>query len=106
MQRSQTRGMVIMTARRPVLHIVRYVIPLAVVVAGIVIFVFAPDSSRCDGAAAFIGAGLSILLLNVLYRAGVRGDRDRDEEERARTYFDEHGHWQDEESEKTPHTPA
>lgn len=90
---------------QPILLIVRYVIPFAVVGAGIVIFVVAPHSSRYDGAAAFIGAGLSILLLNVLYRAGVRGDKDRDEEERARIYFDEHGHWQDEESE-TPRKPA
>jgi len=79
------------------LLVVRYVIPLAVVIAGIVVFVVAPDTSRYEGAAAFIGAGLSILLLNVLYREGVRGDRERDEEERARTYFDEYGHWQDEE---------
>jgi hypothetical protein len=94
-----------MTAGRPVLLVVRYVTPLAVVVAGIVIFLVAPDSSRYEGSAAFIGAGLSILLLNVLYRVGVRGDRDRDDEERARTYFDEHGHWQDEESE-TPRKTA
>ena len=43
-----------------------------------------------------MGAGLSILLLNVLYRAGVRGDADRDDEERARDFFDDHGYWPDE----------
>jgi hypothetical protein len=78
------------------LFAVRYITPIAVVLAGIVVFVLAPDSSRFEGAAAFIGAGLSILLLNVLYRAGVRGDKDRDDEERARTFFDDHGYWPDE----------
>ena len=94
-----------MTASGAVLLVVRYVIPFAVVAAGIVTFFVAPDASRYEGAAGFIGAGVSILLLNVLYRAGVSGDRDRDEEERARTYFDEHGHWPDEESE-TPRRSA
>jgi hypothetical protein len=78
------------------LFVVRYVTPTAVVLAGVVVFVLAPDSSRFEGAAAFIAAGLSILLLNLLYRAGVRGDKDRDDEERARTFFDDHGYWPDE----------
>jgi hypothetical protein len=38
-----------------------------------------------------------VLLLNVLFRAGVKGDRERQEEEAARAYFDEHGRWPDEE---------
>jgi hypothetical protein len=32
----------------------------------------------------------------VLYRIGVQGDRDRDREEDARRFFDEHGRWPDE----------
>jgi hypothetical protein len=43
----------------------------------------------------FIGVAGSILLLNVLYRIGVSGDAERDREEAARTYFDEHGRWPD-----------
>jgi hypothetical protein len=87
-------------ARRPrvnrtghTLVLVRYALPFAVVLAGIVVFFLAPDSSRFEGAVAFVGAGLSILVLNLLYRAGVRGDADRDAEERARVFYDEHGHW-------------
>ena len=76
--------------------VVRYVLPLAVVLAGVLIFLLAPSASRFEGAAACIGAGLSVLLLNVLYRAGVRGDADRDAEERARDFFDDHGYWPDE----------
>ena len=40
--------------------------------------------------------GQPILLLNVLYRVGVSGDRERDDEEAARDYFDAHGRWPDE----------
>jgi hypothetical protein len=36
-------------------------------------------------------------MINFLYRLGVSGDRERDEEERARAYFDEHGEWPEEE---------
>jgi hypothetical protein len=32
----------------------------------------------------------------VLFRIGVEGDKDRDREDAARAYFDEHGHWPDE----------
>jgi hypothetical protein len=35
------------------------------------------------------------LLLNVLYRIGMQGDRERDREEEARRFFDEHGRWPD-----------
>jgi len=36
-----------------------------------------------------------VLLLNVLYRIGVEGDKERDREEEAREYFDQHGRWPD-----------
>jgi hypothetical protein len=37
-----------------------------------------------------------VWLINALYRFGVHGDRERDDEDRARTFFDEHGYWPDE----------
>ena len=43
-----------------------------------------------------VGAGLALLLLNVLYRYGAEGDRERDDEEAAREYFGKHGRWPDE----------
>ena len=43
-----------------------------------------------------VGSGLALLLLNVLYRYGVKGDEERVEEEKAREYLAEHGHWPDE----------
>jgi hypothetical protein len=48
--------------------------------------------------ALFTGAGLSVLLLNVLFRLGVQGDLERDREDAARAYFDDHGTWPDEET--------
>ena len=53
-----------------------------------------------EGGTLLVAAGLSVWLLNLLYRVGVKGDRERDEEDRARAYFDEHGHWPDEEPRK------
>jgi hypothetical protein len=49
-----------------------------------------------EGGALLVAAGLSVWLLNLLYRIGVKGDRERDDEDRARAYFDEHGRWPDE----------
>ena len=55
-----------------------------------------------------VAAGISVWLLNWFYRLGVRGDRERDREDRARAYFDAHGRWPDEDeplparSEATP----
>jgi hypothetical protein len=43
-----------------------------------------------------VGGGLSVLMINFLFRLGVSGDREREAEERARRYFDEHGRWPDE----------
>ncbi|ADB48757.1 hypothetical protein [Conexibacter woesei] len=80
----------------PLLVTVRYVLPIAVVVVGLVIFIADPHVNNFEGSAALIGAGLSVLLLNVLHRTGVRGDVDRADEDEARRYFDVHGYWPDE----------
>jgi hypothetical protein len=72
---------------------VRYGIPALLVLAGVLCLFVAPSGSQAEGFALFTGAGLSVLLLNVLFRMGVSGDRDRDREEAARAYFAEHGSW-------------
>jgi hypothetical protein len=43
-----------------------------------------------------VGGGIGLIGLNVVFRLGVEGDRERDQEEAARRYFDEYGHWPDE----------
>lgn len=75
---------------------VRYGLPVAIVLAAVVVLIFNHSINGLEGAAMFIGAAGAILLLNVLYRVGVSGDRERDEEAAARDYLDEHGHWPDE----------
>ena len=39
------------------------------------------------------GGGLSVVLFNFLFRLGLSSEADRDEEQQARVYFDEHGEW-------------
>jgi hypothetical protein len=72
---------------------VRYVLPAVVILVGIVIFAVDPSLIGLEGFVLFTAAGSSILLLNVLHRIGVAGEKDRDAEEEARRYFDEHGRW-------------
>ena len=75
----------------------RYGIGAVMVVAGIVMLIVNPGGFGVDGFAMAAGGGLSVLLINFLYRLGVSGDREREDEERARAYFDEHGEWPEEE---------
>ena len=77
--------------------ILRYGIGAVMIVAGIVMLVVDPSGLGVDGFAMAVGGGLSVLLINFLYRLGVSGDREREAEERARAYFDEHGEWPEEE---------
>jgi len=74
---------------------VRYVLPGVVAFVGVVVLIFDHSLTGLEGFAMCIGVAGSILLLNVLYRVGVTGDDERDREEQAREYFDEHGRWPD-----------
>ena len=75
---------------------VRYGLPVAIFLLGIVFLIIEPNGEGLGGFFAATGAALSVLLLNVLFRAGVKGDRERQDEEAARAYYDRHGHWPDE----------
>jgi hypothetical protein len=77
------------------LFVVRYGIGAVMVIAGIVLLVAVPGTG-VDGFAMSVGGGLSVVLLNVLFRMGSSGDEERAREEDARRYFDEHGVWPDE----------
>jgi hypothetical protein len=71
------------------LNAVRYGIPAVLFIAGVIVSAVA---SAVAGAL-FISAATAVLLLNFLFRIGVEGDKERDREEAARRYFDEHGRW-------------
>ena len=80
------------------IRFLRYGLPAVLVVAGFVILFVADDSLRWDGWAMCVGAGLAILLMNVLFRYGSKGDRERDAEVAAREYYAKHGRWPDDHS--------
>jgi hypothetical protein len=85
------------------MRFVRTWLPIGIIVAGcIVASVTGFSDTGLEGGTLLIAAGLSVWLLNLLYRVGVKGDRERDEEDRARAYFDEHGYWPDEEPPPPP----
>jgi len=78
------------------LNAVRFGIPVVLIVAGFVLLFTTEGTVKWDGFAMCIGAGLSVALINVLFRFGARGDEERQAEEDARAFFSEHGHWPDE----------
>jgi hypothetical protein len=85
---------------------VRLWLPVVIIAAGVLLIVVTGGSeSGFEGGTMLVAAGMSVWLLNWFYRLGVRGDRDRDREDRAREYFDEHGYWPDDERARTPEPP-
>ncbi len=64
--------------------------------AGLALVAVDPHEHGIEGAAMLVGAGLSVALLNLLYRVGVQGDREREFEDEARRYFDRYGRWPEE----------
>jgi hypothetical protein len=79
-------------------RLVRFWLPAGICAVGVAMLLVAlvlQDDIWGEGGALVLSAGLSVWLLNVLHRVGVRGDRERDREVEARRYFDEHGRWPD-----------
>jgi hypothetical protein len=77
------------------LHAIRYGIPVVLFIAGAIVMATAGGVGLAAGAL-FFSAATAVLLLNVLHRIGVEGDRERDAEQEARDFFEEHRHWPDE----------
>jgi len=79
----------------PLIFAVRYLLPAAGVIAGLIVMALGSEA-ELEGGAGIVGASLAVYAVNWLFRVGVDGDRERDREEAARLYFDAHGHWPDE----------
>ena len=77
--------------------IVRYGIGGVMVLGGIVMLAINPAGVGVDGFAMAVGGGLSVLMLNFMFRLSVSSEGDREREEQARVYFDEHGEWPEDE---------
>ena len=72
---------------------IRYGLGAIMILGGVVMLVISPAGLGFDGFAMAVGGGLSVVLFNVLFRLGLSSESDREEEEQARLYFDEHGEW-------------
>ena len=91
------------------MSLVRVWLPVAIVVAGVIAIIATGGSlTGWEGGMAIIAAGLSVWLLNVIFRVGVAGERERDAEDAARDFYAEHGYWPDEAPPETapPAPPA
>jgi hypothetical protein len=80
-------------ASSPGMLIVRYGLGGVMILGGVVMLIASPASLGVDGFAMAVGGGLSVVLLNFLFRLSISSEADRAEEEQARVYFDEHGEW-------------
>ena len=78
------------------LRALRYGLPALLIVIGFVLLFTVEGSLRWEGWAMCVGSGLAILLMNVLFRFGSKGDRERVRETQAREYYAQHGRWPDE----------
>jgi len=77
--------------RRVGLHLVRYGIPAAMTIAGIVCLVIGGDAA--GSGVVLIGSAGMVLLINVLFRLSLVSNREREQEERAREQFEREGRW-------------
>ena len=72
---------------------VRYGIPAAMIIGGVILAFLGSGDQGIEGFAMAVGGGLAVLLLNILYRVGVQGEAEREQEDAARAYYSEHGEW-------------
>jgi len=81
----------------PFIQFLRWWLGALVCLAGLVIAVARGfDDTGFEALFVLCGAGLSIILMNLLLRVGISGDTDRDDEAAAREEFERTGRWPDE----------
>jgi protein-S-isoprenylcysteine O-methyltransferase Ste14 len=85
-----------------ILKLTRVWLPVAIAVAGVVLLVIGhgsySDLANTHSLESGAGVGLLVVavivwMMNWLFRLSVRSNEEREEEERAREYFDRTGHW-------------
>ncbi len=86
-----------MKPTRVLLAITRLWLPLAIALVGAVAIVLGHGRTTLAAAGVvLLGTALIVWMVNWLFRMSVESNRDREREEDARRYFDEHGRWPDE----------
>jgi hypothetical protein len=78
---------------RAPLIVVRYALPAAIVLTGLVLTIAGGNDTVVGAGIALTGVGMLVALLNVLMRLGISSSRDREREEEARRFYDRHGRW-------------
>ncbi len=92
---------------RILLRATRIVLPVVIAVAGVALIVVGQatggatnthgrSSTIAAAGVALIIAAIIVWMLNWMYRMSVESNREREQEEAAREYFDRHGHWPEE----------
>jgi hypothetical protein len=75
------------------MQFLRYWLPGLICVVGLIWGFALGGELGLEIAVLLVAAGSSLWLMNILMRVGISGDKERDEEDAARVYFDRHGHW-------------
>jgi O-antigen/teichoic acid export membrane protein len=82
---------------RLVLTVTRRVLPLVIAIVGVAGIIAGRGHTAVAGAGVvLLGIALIVWMINWLFRMSLASNKERDVEERAREYFDEHGRWPDE----------
>ena len=77
----------------------RHGLPLAIALAGVVLILIGHarvSSVKAAAGVSLIIAALIVWMINWMFRMSVQSNREREREEAAREYFDQHGRWPDE----------
>lgn len=77
--------------RRLGLLFVRYGLPLAIAIAGVVCVTI--GGSAAGAGVLLLGSAAMVLLINLLFRLSLTSNREREAEERARERFEREGRW-------------
>jgi hypothetical protein len=89
---SERRG----SDRQVLLTATRIWLPLSIALAGIVAIVLGHARTALAGAGVvLLGTALIVWMINWMFRMSVESNREREQEEEAREYFDRHGRWPD-----------
>ena len=79
------------------LKLTRVWLPIAIAGAGIVAIAVGHAHTALAGAGVvLLGTAVIVWMVNWLFRMSLESNRDREQEEEARVYFDRHGRWPDE----------